>query len=277
VKLIQEAQEDYVRKLGSVLFTHYIALEEVSSLWKQIPVPDQETIKTELLAALKKETNPKVIRQICQSVAELAGLLFDQHKDWPQLDELLGVYVAGNDLMAETAFRILKVLFVRSSEKYLKNTPAVCALFDAAFQKPSRKVLVAASMAVCNLVAEVDTSEAKPFEKYSMPVINTIQLIFTEDNEDALQELLDTISEVSEGEPTFFRKTFPQLCDTLIKVSSKKDFDNDKMRQVPLEMLVCILERIPGLAKKHKAQLWHSARPCSKSPSRLTRNSIQPG
>ncbi len=256
VKLMQDAQEDYIRKLASVLFKHYIALEEASSFWGQIPFTQQEAIKTEILVALRKELNPKVAKQICQAVAELAGLLFDQEKDWPQLDELLAAYISSNDLMAETSFRILSTLFALNSDKYMKNVPAVCGLFDAAFQKTSSSVLAMASIAICTLVAEIDTAETKPFLKYSAPVIKTIQQLFTEDNEDTLHELLDSVSEMSEAEPTFFRKTYAQLCDTLIKVSGKKDFDNDKLRQMPLEILVSILERLPNLAKKYKPQLW---------------------
>ena len=257
VRLMQISEEDYIRKLSSVLFKHYIALEEVSSMWNNIEPAQQELIKKELLEALRKELNPKVSRQVCQAVAELASLIFSQDKQWPELEELIMTYTKSNDLMVETAFRILGTLFALNSDRYMKNVPALCSILDTAFQRTATNALMAASMALCTLVAEIDTSETKPFQKYSPYVINTIAALFNEGNEDGLHEFIDAISEVAESEPTFFRKSFAQLCDVLIKVSGKKDYDNEKLRQMPLEMLVSIIERLPGLAKKFKTQLWN--------------------
>ena len=77
-----------------------------------------------------------------------------------------------------------------------------------------------------------------------------METLFNEGNEDLMHELLESVSEVAESEPTFFRKPFVSLCETLLKVSAKKDYINEKLRQMPLEMLVSILERLPGISKK---------------------------
>ena len=257
VKLMQISQEDYIRKLSSVLFKHYIALEEVSSLWNSVEVSHQEVIKVELLNSLRKELNPKVARQICQAIAELASLIFSNDKAWPELEELIMTYAKSNDVMAETAFRILGTLFALNSDRYMKNVTALCGLLDIGFQRTSTNALMAASMAVCALVSEIDTSESKPFQKYSTFVINTIAALSNEENEDGLHEFLDAISEVAESEPTFFQRSFAQICDVLIKISKKRDYDNEKLRQMPLEMLVSIVERLPKLVRKHKTHLWN--------------------
>ena len=125
VKLMQVSKEDHIKKLSSVLFKHYIALDEASSLWSQIEPTQQEVIKTELLNTLRNELNPKVAKQICQAIAELAGFLLSNNKQWPQLDELVSVYAASNDVLAETAFRILSTLFAFNSDHYMNNVTAI--------------------------------------------------------------------------------------------------------------------------------------------------------
>jgi len=257
VKIMQSAPEDYIRKLSSVLFKHYIALEEASTLWKNIDPAQQNIIKTELLNALRKELNPKVSRQICQAIAELGGLIFSYNQAWAELEELIMTYVKSNDIMIESALRILDTLFALNPERYLQNVPIVCGIFDTAFSKTSTNVLLSAAKAMCTLIGGIDTSDTKPFQKYSANVINTIMVLGNEGNEDNLHELLSSISEMSEGEPTFFRKTYPQLNEVLLKLSSKTDFDNDKLRQMPLEILVTIIERLPVCGRKHKKELWN--------------------
>ena len=48
VKIIQSSEEDYIRKLSSVLFKHYIALKEVSQIWNTLSQIDQDEIKKEI-------------------------------------------------------------------------------------------------------------------------------------------------------------------------------------------------------------------------------------
>lgn len=255
VKIMQSSEEDYIRKLSSVLFKQYIALQEVAKAWNSINPVEQEEVKKEILEALKKETNVKVSKQICQSIAELAGAIFDSKKEWPELEELVMVYMKGSDEMAEMALRILDGLFAVDASRYVKNMESLCGVLDAAFQRPSTACAVAASMAVCTLLVSVNMTNSRYFHKYTPCIIKTIELLFNEDNEDGLHDYLDELSEVIEKAPNFFRRDFPSFCETLIRVSLKKDYANEKLRQMPLEIVVIFVENIPALCKKHVAQV----------------------
>ena len=255
VKIIQSSEEDYIRKLSSVLFKHYIALKEVSQVWNTLSQVDQDEIKKEILESLRKELDPKVSKQICQAIAELAGVIYSHNKEWPELDGLIMEYLQGNDTLVESAFRILEVQFSLDADRYLKNVPILCQLFDEGIKHISPNCMTSVSMAICTLISNIDTSQVKPFLTYSNYVINTVNVLLNENNEDMLHDYLDWISEVAESEPTYFRNNYKYLCEVLLKVSSNKNYDNEKLRQMPLEMLVSIIERLPRLAHKYKPQL----------------------
>ena len=251
VKIMQSSSEDYIRKLSSVLFKQYMGLNEAIKAWSAIHTTEQEEIKQQIIETLKKETDLKVSKQLCRAITELARIIFRSKKKWPELEELIMIYIKGSDLMAEMAFRILDGLFSVDIDHYMENPQVLFSLLDAGFQRTYSGCLVTASISVCTILLRVEVKDVKSFYKYTVNMIRTIEVLFNEKNEDALHEFLGVISEVVDQMPSFFRKEYPLLCETLLKVASKKDYDNEKLRQMALEMLVIFIEHIPQLAKKY--------------------------
>eukprot|EP00826_Nyctotherus_ovalis_P021889 TRINITY_DN1714_c0_g1_i2.p1 TRINITY_DN1714_c0_g1~~TRINITY_DN1714_c0_g1_i2.p1 ORF type:complete len:1100 (+),score=368.01 TRINITY_DN1714_c0_g1_i2:202-3501(+) len=255
IQLMQNSPEDFIRKLSSVLFKRFVAQDDFDKLWNAFRPEEQEAIKRELLEVFKKEQDPKVMKQICQAVARLAGQLFIHKQKWPEIEALIMEYIKGSDFMAENAFRILAELFTVDSGRFMANVGTLQEIFDSGFQRASGSCLVAVAGALCILVTEIDTVDTKIFEKYSAYMINLIEVLYNANDEDNLHEYLELVSEVAELEPRFFRRNYLQLSTVLVKISKKKDYVNDKLRQMPLESLVSILERMTSLVKKHKTQV----------------------
>jgi len=245
INIMQFSQEDYIRKLSCVLFKQYVSHEEVLKKWNTISLSEQEEIKREILEALKKETDSKVSKQMCQAIAELAGIIFRSNKEWSELEELIISYIKDTDPNAEIGFKILSGLFSVDPNRYTKNLELLCNTFDIGFQRTSTNCLLAASTSLCTLLARMEVIGVKALYKYASCVIRTIELLFKEDNEDGLHDYLDKISEVIDKIPNFFRKDFSLLSEVLMRVSVKKDCTNEKLRQIPLEMLITLIQRIP--------------------------------
>jgi len=255
IETMRGSNESFIRKLACVLFKRYGCQDNFNKLWEAIKPVEQEAIKHELLELLKKEEDPKVAKQICQVVSMITNQFFAHNKKWPELESLLKELMKGDDFMAEKSFRILGDLFSGDSDRFTEDMRALQAVFDTGFQRTGGNCLVAVAQALCILITEVETSVVKSLKRYSAHLINLIEVLYNNNDEDNLREYLNLISEVAELEPKFFVKNYTQLSTILIKASAKKDYDNEKLRQIPLEALVSIIERVPLVIKKHKAHV----------------------
>lgn len=85
--------EDYIKSLASVIFKNYMAIEEPTPIWNNIDPPTQDTIKYNLLLALKNEINPKVTKVLCQAVGELGAMILDDEKEWADLNTFIHNYI----------------------------------------------------------------------------------------------------------------------------------------------------------------------------------------
>jgi len=71
-----------------------------------------------------------------------------------------------------------------------------------------------------------------------------------EDDEAVLDEGFIEFIELAEQEPKFFRKTFKQIYEATVIITSKEDFCKPAIRQQPIEFYVTMIERLPNLVKK---------------------------
>lgn len=252
-KLVQLSHEDYIKKLASVLFNHFLELEPVVQCWKNALPAQQHAVKADILQSLRTAQDIKVARQVCQAIAGLASTIFDAGQDWPELEGLIVEYMGQTDGTKETALLILRTLFSHCPERYVNNMPQICGIFDSALMSQTQPVLVAAVEAICTFLAEVESTATKQLHKYAGEILRVASTV---SEEGLLQRVLEVVSEVAETEPTFFRKFFDPLCEVMLKISAQKHYANEKLRQMPLETLITVMERIPGLVKKHKEQLW---------------------
>ena len=253
---IRLSSEDYIRRLASVLFKHFLAKSSVQNTWSSFPIKVREEIKSQLLASLTTETNLKVARQIAQAVAELATLIFTNKEDWPKLENTIMLFLSGENIYKELGFFVLEVLWGMNPEHYLDKMGAVCTILEDGLKSESVGVVYSAVSALCSLISVVDSGSTKELQKYAKNIVHAVCIANNSKDETNIARVLNSISEVAETEAAFFKKIFAELCDTMIKVASRKDYDNEKLRQIPLEILISILECIPGIIKKDKV-LWN--------------------
>jgi len=223
-----------------------------------LTILQQQEIQNELLKSLKNETELKVARQKCQSIAELAGLIYSINQSWPELDLLISQFItSGAANYQELAFCILEVLWTNSVDHYIDKLSDFSHVIEIGLKSTHANVVLSAFSAICGLISTIDSVNAKIFYKYAEDLVKILE--FCSENvkdEQILLKLLDGISEITENEPTFFRKNFQKLCEIILKISLRTDFENDKIRHIALESIITIFRRMPGILKKHKAQLW---------------------
>lgn len=67
-----------------------------------------------------------------------------------------------------------------------------------------------------------------------------------------MEDSLTHISDISEGEPKFFKKHFNYLYEAVVAISFNKDIEDQGIKKMALEIIVSVVERIPSLVKKNK-------------------------
>ena len=245
-------QED-LRKFVAVLLMKYLkegATNSENCLYIQVTPDIQALVRISLLEILKNELNPKVIKLLCSAISELAGTIIDLDSEWAELDQLVIAYItSNNDALMETGLMLLDTLLALDPTKFMNQRQQLIQLFNNCYTKSKMSIMVLTSECVCTLLTMIETPDVKYFVDFLLPIAKTIEWCYNENNEDHLQRLLICIGDVAEAEPQFFRKEFGAIFNMLILLSQKTDYDNEKLRHLPLEILICIMERQQKIAK----------------------------
>ena len=117
-------------------------------------------------------------------------------------------------------------------------------------------VKIACIDALCHLLTNMSSNYTGPFTALISPIANTIAETLKLDDEDKLRCLLEGLTSVADNEPKYFSKEFDKLFVVALQVAAKgctsesEEFDDDKIPQMAIEMIISIIERIPSLLNK---------------------------
>jgi len=87
------------------------------------------------------------------------------------------------------------------------------------------------------------------FEALIPQIAITLDECYNKKREDDVKEIIESLIDVAEAEPTIYKRYFAQLYASMITYSSNKQFD-DSTRHMMIDLLISIIERVTSLASK---------------------------
>ena len=230
--------------------------------WKKIDNNLKEKIKINSLNLLNSEKDPSQNSKICDLIVVIMEKVLDSDEEWPQIFSLalsLDNYDPNDNSKIIQIRTLLKLLtegtgymYKYISENYNKIIPYLEKLFDSGIDM---KIKAHAAEFICELISFCDDEEIQLFKESIKKIIDNIYKCYLmKENmpEDSVKTILECCIQTETIEPSLFSPIFSQiftLCQSLI---AKKDYDDEKIRELAFELLLNLIEEKPSLIKSKK-------------------------
>ena len=254
--------KEKIIKTTSLVICRKILESQPYENWKKIDNNLKDKIKTNALYLLNSETDPSQNSKICDLIIVMMEKILFSDEEWPQLFSLALSLpnFDPNDNSKIIQIRTLIILlrggtgymYQQISEKYNIFIPYFEKLLDSEIDM---KVKSLTAQLISELIGFCDTKEIKLFKESIKKIINNIDkcsLMKEKMPENCVKEFLQECIQMGSIEDSLFFDIFAQvftLCSNLI---IKKDYENDKIRELAFELIVCLVEERPTLFKSKK-------------------------
>ena len=229
--------------------------KEKEFLYNQVRPEVQQTIRNTLLQALDAETNNAVRHRVCDVVGELGSYLLVDEKagKWPELQpKLFQLLQAGNPAQRESALRVLKELIPSVGMTLIKHhqdsfmTVLRAGMEDERIENRSQAVMI-----VCAIASKLSAKFWKPFQAgFGKPMLKVIKTVCDSGNEDEVRNCLESLIEVTEDEPLFFKPILGESVQLCFEIAAARDNLEDGTRQLAFEFIVSFAEKKPNMCLK---------------------------
>ena len=230
--------------------------------WKEIDNNLKEKIKNNILNLLNSEADPSQNSKICDLIVVIMEKVLDSEESWPELFNLaLSIYNFDfNDKSKYIQIRtLLKLLtggtgymYSKISENYNKLIPYLENLFDSEIDM---KIKALATEFIGELIGFCETNEIKLFKECIKKIIDSIYKCYLmKENmpEDSVKIIIERCIEAETIEPSLFSPIFKQIFTLCQKLIEKKDYDDEKIRELAFELILNLVEEEPTLLKSKK-------------------------
>mmetsp|Transcript_58138 Transcript_58138/g.66994 ORF Transcript_58138/g.66994 Transcript_58138/m.66994 type:complete len:1102 (-) Transcript_58138:178-3483(-) len=269
VQLLKSSDDQATRSFCAVFLRKQLsafAADASKSYWPKISTETAKFIKKEIFTILKDESSGQVRNQICSLIGELYCTIVNtcneedgetevssEHTKWDRfLAYIMELWSSEKDVMRKATFDILKGAFDYSSESFLAYKSELSGFFQAGLKSENFDIKLSALEALCSLLSTIEPREVKAFENLVPDLIETTQILATEDEfkaSAALESLLDLV----EAEPKIIRKHFILLFKTMQNISSKNP--DNAVKQTALQIVCSYLDRTPKIFQDNSQYL----------------------
>ena len=231
-----------------------------SDEWKKIDNNLKTSIKQKTFELLNNETNPSENAKVCDLIVTMLEKIIDNEETWPEITNLaLSIFnYDPTDSTKITQIRaLLKLLsggagfmYDEISKKFENVIPYLEKLMDSNIEI-SIKVL--ATQFVGELLSFCEDKEVELFKNLMGKVLITINNCYKDNNmEDSIKSLLEECIQIESVEPGLFKTYFKDIFILAQQLINKKDYDDEKIRELAFELVLNLVEEKPALFKTKK-------------------------
>ena len=239
--------------------------------WKNIPSNIKEGIKTKAFALLNSEVDPNMNSKICDLIQVIMIKILDCEEEWPEIKNLaFSVFNfdpndSSKNIQIRTLIKLLTsgvgYMYSDIQKNYKLLIPYLEGLFDSEIDM---KVKTCAADLVNELISFCDTDEENNelnyFKEIIKKILNNVYKCYQMNDkmpEDCVKTFLEICIDSERIEPSLFVDIFPEmfaLCKNLIL---KKDYEDEKIRELAFELILSLVEVEEHLfVKKRKASKY---------------------
>ncbi|KAJ1735150.1 importin subunit beta-3 [Coemansia sp. Benny D160-2] len=220
--------------------------EDMRMVWSAVPQAVTQAVKSELLSALRDESDRGARHKLCDTISEVVNN--EGENDWPELVSAL--YACAQDSSAqlrESAYRIFSscafLLTTQSSE-------AVNTAFIGAFQDSDAAVRLAALQAAVAYILANDAKSRLGLAPMVPHMLSVLEPLYRDRDETELVEALSALIEAADEAPKLFSAVLGSLITFATEIGKNSELENTT-RQTAMELLVTLAESAPGMCRKN--------------------------
>ena len=253
-------QEELIKTTALVICRKILDSNEIEP-WKNIDNNLKNQIKIKSLELFINENQENQKNKICDVITQIIDKISDCEEDWEDLKKLslnilnLNPSDEKNTIQIISFLKLLtdgtSFLYDNLKENFNKLIPYLRAIFQTHFLK----MKVSASNFISELIAYCDKEDLKEFKPLLINILQSILEAFTNNKEEYLKDLLQTLIEMCSVEPKLFKPLFQDLFPLCKQIIEKKDFDDEKIRELAFEVILNLIEEQPEIMKKRKEDL----------------------
>ena len=254
-------------KTTALILGRKIVETKSSDDWKTISDDIKTGIKTKSFTLLNSEVDPYLNSRICDLIQAIMVKILDCEEEWPEIKNLAFSIINFDPSDNSKAIQIRTLIKLLTSgvgymyeeiqEKYNVLIPYLEKLFDSDIDM---KVKTCAADLVNELISFCDNDEKndelKYFKEIVKKILNNIYKCSQMSNmpEDCVKTFLEDCIESERIEPSLFKPIFPEMFTLSQSLISKKDYNDEKIRELSFELILSLVEVEEHLlVKKRKA------------------------
>ena len=226
--------------------------------WKNIPSDLKENIKAKAFTLLNSEVDPYLNSKICDLIQALMIKILDCDEEWPQIKSLAFSIINfdptnnNNIIQIRTLIKLLTsgvaYMYENIQEKYGELIPYLEKIFDSDIDI---KVKVCAADLVNELISFCDSDEEnaendelKYFKEIIKKIFNNIYQCsqMKEMPEESVKKFLENCIDSERIEPSLFSPIFPEMFTLAKNLISKKDYNDEKIKELAFELILSLVE-----------------------------------
>ena len=230
--------------------------------WKEIDAQLKQKIKTNILNLLNSELDPGQNSKICDFITVIMEKVLDSDEEWPELFTLVfSIYnYDPNDnskiFQIQTLLKLLiggtGYMYIKISEQFNKIIPYLEKILESNIDM---KIKALAAEFICELISFCNDDEIKIFKEAIHKVVRNIGICYDMKEkmpEDSVKKFLDLCINAETIEPVLFSPYFSDIFKLGQALITKKDYDDEKIRELAFEFILNIIEEKPSLFKSKK-------------------------
>ncbi len=253
--------KDYIqyRKLAAVLIEKYVSTMNApneKSIWPGLAEETKGYAKQQLLQLLESETDQGMARALAHTISELDSALQDFDEDWPEIFQLIEKLIApvppkseagGVVIMRkDVGYLLLTEVFSHLADYYETRLSELLAAFHYTLENDPLAVKVSCIEALCNVFYSLESDQTDAFTELLAKINVVLDHCLKVRDELSLGKIVEALSLVVDNEPRLFREQFEGLFVVCVGIGiSPARFGNEKLRQMALELLLGIFDRVP--------------------------------
>lgn len=241
--------DEVVRATAAVLLRR-----GAQEMWDGADEVTHNNVKTRLLVGIRADGRKDLRKKLCDTIAVIGAPLIDcEPSRWPEL--LPTMFELGRSSIPyerESSLYIFSQLADSLDQKvFAPHLSTLKAAFHAGLSDADAGVQMAALRATCRLLNLLESYLCNEFVDLVPLMLRPIQHAVTTGNEDDARQAIELLIDVVESEPKFWRKDLPAVCTLMLTVASNTDLNDDtNTRQMALEFLVSVAEKLPSQCRK---------------------------
>ena len=229
--------------------------------WNNINENLKNEIKLKSLELFINEKNESQKIKIGDVITQIIDKISDNDEDWEDFKKLSLTLLNLNPNDENNLIQInclLKLITDGTGFLYeiiKENFDKFIPYFNLIFQSKYLKLKTSLTNLISELISFSDKEDIELFQPFIFNILQSILESFNQNNEEYLKDLLETIIELSSIEPKIFKKYFQDIFTICKGIIDKKDYSNEKIRELAFEVLINLIEELPELFNNRKNDL----------------------